>query len=500
MTVTPLVEMVGIDKSFSGNQVLHNVQFEVQKGEIHALMGENGAGKSTLVKVLTGIYECDHGQINVNGKEIQFSNPKQAEASGIVVIHQELNIIPHLTVTQNMFLGKEVTFGRSGILNDKKMKALTEESLQRLGVTNISPDDLAGELSVGKQQMIEIARALATNAELIIMDEPTAALTDREIESLFEVVTDLKKKGVAFVYISHRMEEIFQICDRITILRDGEYIATENIKDTSFEQVVKMMVGRELGERFPKRNSSIGDIVFEVENLTSKDGSFKDVSFQVRQGEVLGIAGLMGAGRTEVMETIFGYRKKDSGTVKLNGNELKINHPYDLIRAGIGFITEDRKSKGLILGSSIRENIALTNLKNVSQKGIISTKKEKSLVEELIERLQVRTTGKEQEVKSLSGGNQQKVVIAKWLGINPTVLILDEPTRGVDIGAKKEIYSIINELTEHGVAIIMVSSELPEVLGVSDRIMVLHEGTVTAFINQDEADQEKIMLAATGGK
>jgi ribose transport system ATP-binding protein len=500
MTVTPLVEMVGIDKSFSGNQVLHNVQFEVQKGEIHALMGENGAGKSTLVKVLTGIYERDNGQINVNGKEVHFSNPKQAEASGIVVIHQELNIIPHLTVTQNMFLGKEVTFGRSGILNDKKMKALTEESLQRLGVTNISPDDIAGELSVGKQQMIEIARALATNAELIIMDEPTAALTDREIESLFEVVTDLKRKGVAFVYISHRMEEIFQICDRITILRDGEYIATENIKDTSFEQVVKMMVGRELGERFPKRNSSIGEVVFEVENLTSKDGSFKDVSFQVRQGEVLGIAGLMGAGRTEVMETIFGYRKKDSGTIKLNGNELKINHPYDLIRAGIGFITEDRKSKGLILGSSIRENIALTNLKNVSQKGIISTKRERSLVEELIERLHVRTTGKEQEVKSLSGGNQQKVVIAKWLGINPTVLILDEPTRGVDIGAKKEIYSIINELTEHGVAIIMVSSELPEVLGVSDRIMVLHEGTVTAFINQDEADQEKIMLAATGGK
>ncbi|HAM80004.1 sugar ABC transporter ATP-binding protein [Ornithinibacillus bavariensis] len=500
MTVTPLVEMVGVSKSFSGNQVLHNVQFEVKKGEIHALMGENGAGKSTLVKVLTGIHERDSGQIKVNGGEVHFTNPKQAEARGIVVIHQELNIIPHLTVSQNMFLGKELTYGRSGILNHRKMKALTEESLQKLGVTNISPDDIAGDLSVGKQQMIEIARALATNAELIIMDEPTAALTEREIASLFEVVTDLKRKGVAFVYISHRMEEIFQICDRITILRDGEYIGTENISDTSFEQVVKMMVGRELGERFPARKSKIGNIVFEVDNLSSKDGTFHNVSFTVKEGEILGVAGLMGAGRTEVMETIFGYRKKDSGSVKLNGKELKMRHPNDLINAGVGFITEDRKSKGLVLGSSIRENIALVNLKTVSQKGVISNKKERDLVEKLIERLHVRTTGKEQEVKSLSGGNQQKVVIAKWLGINPKVLILDEPTRGVDIGAKKEIYSIINELTEHGVAIIMVSSELPEILGVSDRIMVLHEGSVTAFIDREDADQEIIMLAATGGE
>lgn len=499
MATTPLVEMVGINKSFSGNQVLHNVQFNVEKGEIHALMGENGAGKSTLVKVLTGIHDRDAGEIRVNGQDVHFSNPKQAEAKGIVVIHQELNIIPNLTVAQNMFLGKEIKYGRTGILNHKKMKNLTEESLQKLGVTNISPDDIAGELSVGKQQMIEIARALATNAELIIMDEPTAALTDREIESLFSVVNDLKKRGVSFVYISHRMEEIFQICDRITILRDGEFIGTENIQQTSFEKVVKMMVGRELGERYPTKTNQIGDVVLEVENLTSKDGTFKNVSFQVNAGEILGVAGLMGAGRTEVMETIFGYRKKESGTIKLDGKTLKNGHPNDLIKAGIGFITEDRKMKGLVLDSSIRENIALANLKAISNKGIISNNRETQLVEELIKRLHVRTTGKNQEVKSLSGGNQQKVVIAKWLGIQPKVLILDEPTRGVDIGAKKEIYTIMNELTENGVAIIMVSSELPEVLGVSDRIMVLHEGNVTAFINRDEADQEKIMFAATGG-
>ncbi|WP_010096425.1 sugar ABC transporter ATP-binding protein [Ornithinibacillus scapharcae] len=499
MAITPLVEMVGIDKSFSGNQVLHNVQFNVNKGEIHALMGENGAGKSTLVKVLTGIHDRDAGEIRVNGEEVQFINPKQAEAKGIVVIHQELNIIPNLTVAQNMFLGKEIKYGRTGILNHKKMKSLTEESLQKLGVINISPDDIAGELSVGKQQMVEIARALATNAELIIMDEPTAALTDREIESLFSVVNDLKERGVSFVYISHRMEEIFQICDRITILRDGEFIGTENIRETSFEKVVKMMVGRELGERYPTKSNQIGNVVLEVENLTSKDGTFKNVSFQVREGEILGVAGLMGAGRTEVMETIFGYRKKESGIIKLDGKTLRNGHPSDLIKAGIGFITEDRKMKGLILGSSISENIALANLKTISQNGVISNKRENELVEELINRLHVRTTGKNQEVKSLSGGNQQKVVIAKWLGIKPKVLILDEPTRGVDIGAKKEIYTIMNELTEIGVAVIMVSSELPEVLGVSDRIMVLHEGKVTAFINRDEADQEKIMFAATGG-
>jgi len=498
LSTIPFIGMTGIDKSFSGTQVLTNVDIEIKHGEIHALMGENGAGKSTLVKVLTGIHPRDNGVVKLEGKEVTFTNPKEAEEKGIIVIHQELNIIPHLTVAENMYLGKELTYGKTGILNTKAMKKQTVQSLKRLGVTNIHPDETAGNLSVGQQQMVEIARSIATDAKLIVMDEPTAALTDREIKSLFKVIDSLKAQGVSIIYISHRMEEIFHICDRITILRDGQYIGTENIAETSFEEIVKMMVGRQLGEQFPERDHPVGDVIFEVSNL-ERAGYFKDISFNIKKGEILGVAGLMGAGRSEVMEVIFGFHKKDSGSIKLNGKDLMIKHPRDAVKAGIGFITEDRKSKGLVIDASIRENIALTNLKAISSGGIISNSMENKMVVELIKRLHVRTTGGGQEVKSLSGGNQQKVVIAKWLGINPTILILDEPTRGVDVGAKKEIYSIMNELTESGVAIIMISSELPEVLGVSDRIMVMHEGKITAFLNWDEADQERIMTAATGG-
>lgn len=494
----PFIEMEGIHKSFSGNKVLTNVNFEVKHGEIHALMGENGAGKSTLMNVLMGVHSRDRGTIKVNGEEVNFSNPKEAERKGMVFIHQELSVIPYMTVSENMFLGNELTYGKTGILNRQAMKKQTLENLQRLGVTNIDPDQVTGQLSVGQQQMIEIARALRSDAKLIVMDEPTSALTDREIENLFQVIESLKQQGVSIVYISHRMEEIFQICDRITVLRDGEFIGVKNISDTSFEEIVKMMVGREIGEQFPDRTATIGDVVFEVQQLKRK-GYFADVHFSVREGEILGIAGLMGAGRSEVMETIFGFAKKDEGTIKLHGKTLNITHPRDAIQAGIGFITEDRRTKGLVIDASIRENIALTNLNNISKNGIISSTKENEMVLELIERLHVRTIGQEQSVKSLSGGNQQKVVIAKWLGIQPNVLILDEPTRGVDVGAKKEIYTIMNELTEHGVAIIMISSELPEVIGVSDRIMVMHEGKVTAFLDKSEADQENIMTAATGG-
>ncbi|QHE53915.1 sugar ABC transporter ATP-binding protein [Pontibacillus sp. HMF3514] len=499
MAETPFVEMNAIQKSFSGNQVLKDVDFSVLPGEVHALMGENGAGKSTLIKVLTGIHKRDAGTVKLQGEEVAFNNPKQAEREGIVVIHQELNIIPHLTVTQNMFLGRELTYGKSGILKMKEMKKQTLQNLERLGASNIDPDEEAGNLSVGIQQMIEIARAMSTDAKMIIMDEPTAALTEREIENLFQVVNSLRQQGVSIVYVSHRMEEIFRICDRITVLRDGEYVGTEHIKETSFEAIVKMMVGRELGERFPDRTSQIGDVVLQVEDL-AREGLFENVSFDVHKGEILGVAGLMGAGRTEIMEAVFGSRKKSGGNIYLNGSPLKIKHPQDAIQEGIGFITEDRKDEGLVLDLSIRENIALTNMKAISDKGWISSKKEKKLIDDLIEKLHVRTTGREQDVRSLSGGNQQKVVVAKWLGIKPKVLILDEPTRGVDIGAKKEIYHIMNELTEQGVAIVMVSSELPEVLGISDRIMVIHEGKVAKILNRKDADQEKIMQAATGGE
>lgn len=497
MSKTPFVEMTGINKAFSGNKVLQNVNLTVNQGEVHALMGENGAGKSTLIKILSGVYSRDKGEVKVLGKPIVFKNPKEAEAHGINIIHQELNIIPHLTVSQNMFLGKELTYGKTGMLNKKEMKRRTKQSLLELGVDTISPDEVAGNLSVGQQQMIEIARALATKSELIIMDEPTAALTDREIESLFEVIHSLRERGVSIIYVSHRMEEIFQICDRITVLRDGQYIGAEKIKETTFDHIVKMMVGRELGERFPTRNSTIGDVVFAIENL-QLPGVFDDINFEVRAGEILGVAGLMGAGRTEILETIFGYRKKSKGQVKLHGKTLNIAHPLDAVKSGIAFITEDRKDKGLVIDASIRENVALTNFNSIATSGVVSRTKERKLVDELVKKLHVRMANVNQPVKSLSGGNQQKVVIAKWLGIEPKVLLLDEPTRGVDIGAKKEIYSIMNELSEKGVAIVMISSELPEVLGISDRIMVIHEGKIMRKLPREEADQEKIMLAATG--
>ncbi|WP_273124427.1 sugar ABC transporter ATP-binding protein [Bacillus weihaiensis] len=494
----PIVEMKNISKAFSGNRVLENVDFEIRSGEVHALMGENGAGKSTLMKILTGIYQRDSGSVYLKGEEVHFKDAKQAEESGISVIHQELNIIPHLSVTDNMFLGKELTVGRFRIIKQKEMRRKTKEYLQQLGI-EIDPDKEAGELSVGQQQMIEIARAVAAKSEVLIMDEPTAALTDREIEALFKVIMRLKEQGVGIVYISHRMEEIFQVCDRISVLRDGEFIGVKEIPKTNFDEIVKMMVGRQLGERFPTRQTTLGAERLKVEQLTCK-GVFEDISFSVREGEVLGVAGLMGAGRTEIMEAIFGYRSYQSGRIVIDGNDVKMKNPYEAIKQGIGFVTEDRKGEGLVVDLSVRENFSLTNLDRISSKQVIASSKEEEFVDELIEKLHVKTASRELSVKSLSGGNQQKIVIGKWLGTNPKILILDEPTRGVDVGAKKEIYQLINQLTQEGVAIVMVSSELPEILGMSDRVLVIHEGKVSAMIPIKEANQEKIMQAATGGK
>lgn len=492
-----LIEMTDISKSFGSVHVLKGVSFSLTKGEIHALMGENGAGKSTLMKILTGIYPKDTGSIRVRGEEVEFSGPKDAEEKGIAVIHQELNIIPQLTVTENMFLGRDLT-GPFGVLRTKEMKARTKEYLGRLGV-QIDPDAEAGTLSIGQQQMVEIARALSLNAEVLIMDEPTAALTDREIEALFKVIRDLREQGVGIVYISHRMEEIFALCDRISVLRDGTFVGTEIIKETTLERIVQMMVGRELGERFPERSVKPGEERLRVENL-SDGGILHDISFTACRGEIVGIAGLMGAGRTEIMRALFGIVPKKSGRVVLDGQEITIRKPEDAIRHGIAFVTEDRKGQGLVLGLSVRENIALTNLNTLSRSGLMVAGKEKQLVSDMIQRLNIKTRDAEQTVKSLSGGNQQKVVIGKWLGIKPKVLILDEPTRGVDIGAKKEIYHIMNQLTAEGVTIIMISSELPEILGMSDRILVMHEGKLTAMMDARGATQEAIMHAATGGK
>ncbi|WP_251670526.1 MULTISPECIES: sugar ABC transporter ATP-binding protein [unclassified Sporosarcina] len=489
--------MSGISKSFNGNKVLDDVQFDVKKGEIHALMGENGAGKSTLMKILTGIYTRDSGDIWVKGEKVEFKNAKEAEEAGIAVIHQELNILPDLTVAENFYLGKERTFGKSGILKTKEMNRQAEEILSKLGL-HVDGRTVTRELSVGKQQIIEIAKAVSSNAEVIIMDEPTAALTDREIETLFATVRSLQAEGVSFVYISHRMEEIFAMCDRITILRDGQYVGVKKIKETTFEEIVQMMVGRELGERFPKRAQVIGEVKMKVEGL-SRDGFFENVSFEVRKGEILGIAGLMGAGRTEVIESIFGYKKLTAGQVFIDGKSVVISNPLKAKKLGIGYVTEDRKSEGLILDFSVRDNMSLTNFDRISKSAIIQRGKENALYDTMSKRLRVRTSGPEQSVKSLSGGNQQKVVIAKWLGIEPDILFLDEPTRGVDVGAKKEIYSIINELAERGVAIVMISSELPEVIGMADRVLVMHEGQLMADLPKEDMTQERIMHFATGG-
>ncbi len=490
------IEMKGIDKSFGTNQVLKDAGFFLQDGEIHALMGENGAGKSTLMKILTGVYTRDAGTVLVDGQEVVYKSPQEAEKAGIVFIYQEINSLFDLTVEENLFMGKEITKG-FGICDKKAMRAKAQEVMDKMGV-HIPVDATMSELSVGQQQMVEICKALMVDAKVLIMDEPTAALTQSETEVLFEVINSLREKGVSIVYISHRMEEIFELCDRITILRDGQYIDTKYIKDITMDDVVQMMIGREIGERFPKRDCQIGMEVLRVDGL-SHEKLFHDVSFTVHAGEVLGVSGLMGAGRTEIMQAIFGTLPTTAGKIYIDGIKANIHNPRDAIKAGIGFITEDRKTEGLLLEKSIAENIEIANLGKVSNQGVLSRKKGLDLVKRGIEEFRIRCFGPDHECGNLSGGNQQKVVLAKWIYTDPKILILDEPTRGVDIGAKKEIYNVINDLAAGGVAVIMVSSELPEVLGMSDRIMVVHEGHVTGIIDAAEADQAKVMTLATGG-
>ena len=491
------IKMHGIDKSFGGNAVLKSAGFLLDHGETHALMGENGAGKSTLMKILTGVYTKDAGTVTVDGREVCYKNPQEAEKAGIVFIHQELNVLFDLTVEENMFLGKEIKKA-FGVCDRKAMREEVRKILDRLGV-NIDPGQRMNELSVGQQQMIEIAKALMVDAKVIIMDEPTAALTQSETTVLFQVINSLKQKGVSIVYISHRMEEIFELCDRISILRDGSYIGTKKISETDMNDVVKMMIGREIGERYPLRNAKTGGVAFEVKGL-SCPGVFENVSFQVHAGEVLGVSGLMGAGRTEIMQAIFGNMPHVTGEIYLDGKQIQNRSPLEAMKNGIGFITEDRKVEGLMLEESIQKNISIANLGRISKSGVLQKGAEDELVKRGIEELHIKCFGPQHECSNLSGGNQQKVVFAKWIYTNPKVLILDEPTRGVDIGAKKEIYSIINELAEKGVAIIMVSSELPEVLGMSDRIMVVQEGHVRGILHKEDADQENIMIFATGGE
>jgi ribose transport system ATP-binding protein len=491
------VTMRGIGKAFGPVRVLDAVDFNIGAGEIHALMGENGAGKSTLMKILSGVYQADAGDILIDGKTAQIRDTVDAERAGIAIIHQELNLIPQLSVMENMFLGREPS--RFGVVDSAAMRRQSRHWLDMVGAQRIDPQMEAGRLSIGQQQLVEIAKALSLDARVLVMDEPTAALTHREIETLFEIMLGLKARGVALVYVSHRMEEIFRICDRISVLRDGKFVGERVISQTGFDEIVRLMVGRELGERFPKCTNAPGDVRFQVAGLAD-DGNISGISFDVRAGEVLGIAGLMGAGRSEILRTLFGVNRKTAGTVSLDGLPLDVRDASSAIGAGIGFVTEDRKNQGLVLGMSVRENATLVHLDTYARFGVVNDAAERAAVEQLIKQLRIRTRDAELDVKSLSGGNQQKVVFAKWLAAPPKVLLLDEPTRGVDVGGKAEIYTIINQLASQGVAIVMVSSELPEVLGMSDRILVMHQGRQNGIFSAAGATQEMIMNAATGGK
>jgi ribose transport system ATP-binding protein len=489
--------MKQICKSFGDVKVLDNAGIHVKEKQIHALMGENGAGKSTLMKILTGVYTKDSGDIIINGKTQEIRSIKDSENLKIAFIHQELNLLNEMSIVDNMFIGKELK-NRFGLIDKKRMIEIAKEKLLLLGL-DIDPNTLVKDIPVGFRQLVEIAKALLMDAELIIMDEPTAALTDKEINLLFKVIRDLKEKGVSFIYISHRMEEIFELCDEITVMRDGSYIGSKLTSETSFDEIVSMMVGYDLKDRFPRVETTPGEVVLSVKGLTKK-GSFEDISFEVRSGEVLGFSGLMGSGRTDVMHAIFGSIKYDSGSIYINQEKVNISSPIVAQQLGIGFITEDRKNEGLILDFSVSANMVLPSLNRFKGKLFVKDSAISETVDTYIKQLKIRTPNQNIEARKLSGGNQQKIVIAKWLITKPKILILDEPTRGVDVGAKKEIYEIINQLKKEGVAIIVVSSELPEVLGICDRIAVMHMKKLKKIFDRTEATQEKIMEYATGGR
>lgn len=491
------IELRNIHKAFGTNKVLQGVNLRLKSGEVHALMGENGAGKSTLMNILTGLHKQDKGQIFVDGQEVCFKNPVDAEKHGIAFIHQELNIWPNLSILENLFLMQDIT-NRFGILDFKTMRKIAEDKCREIEI-DLPLDMEAGECSVGQQQMTEIVRNLLLDAKVVIMDEPTAALTDRETEKLFQVMRSLKKRGVAMVYISHRMEEVFNNCDTITVMRDGVSVATRSVHEYGINEIVHDMVGRSITEFYPERRNVPGEVVLEVKNF-DQPNLFKNINFTLRKGEILGVAGLMGSGRTEIMRAIFGVDGCKSGDVFLNGRQLAIKKPEDAIKAGIGFVTENRKTEGLILDFSIMRNIALPSVDSFAKNSVINFNKLTGFASKMAEKLGVKAHTLDLEAGALSGGNQQKVVIAKWVGMQPEIIIMDEPTRGIDVGAKRDIYELMNELTANGVSIIMVSSELPEVLGMSDRILVVHEGRIAGELLHEEASQEKIMTLATGGR
>ena len=489
-----ILEMHGICKEFGGVSVLNNVDFELKRGSVHALMGENGAGKSTLMKILCGIYPKTSGEIILNGHKTEINSPLDARSLGISMIHQELSAFHALSVSANMFMNRE--FMKGPIIDEDRMSAEAAKIFDDLGI-NIDPKAKMDRLSVAEMQLVEIAKAVSTDADIIIMDEPTSALTEAEVSRLYKTVRDLKAGGKSIIYISHKIEEIFAIADEITVLRDGSFVAHDVIANFDSSKLISLMVGRTLDQQFHKTHHGFGEVVLKVENLCCED-KFENISFEVRAGEVLGFSGLIGAGRTEVVETVFGLRPKAGGDVYVNGRKVEIRTPGDAIENGIAFVSEDRKNVGLNLVGSVKENITMANLEQYCRMGVIDARREIAASDEHQKRLAVKANSRDTLTMHLSGGNQQKVILARWMSTGPKVLILDEPTKGIDVGAKSEIYGLIDKFAAEGNCVIMVSSEMPEILGMSDRIAVMCEGGISAVFDRAEATQEKILAAAAG--
>lgn len=495
MGAEKVLEMKNITKTFPGVKALDQVDFSLYKGEVHALVGENGAGKSTLMKVLNGIYQRDRGEIILKGKAVEFDGTKEAQNAGLAIIHQELELIPDLNAAENIYLGREE---RNGIfINYSKLYQDTKEVLDMLGV-DIDPKAKIKNLNIGSQQMVEIAKAVSQNAEILVMDEPTSSLTNQEIEILFELIERLKEQGIAIVYISHRLEEVFEICDRVTVLRDGQFVGEVETAATNEDQLIKMMVGRTIEDRFPEMEFNSGDEILKVESLSVPD-KLKNADFNLKRGEILGVSGLMGSGRTELAKAIFGVYKEIQGEIYYKEEKLKISSPADAINNGIYYLSENRKDEGLVLGLSVAQNISVSVLQRMLKaKAFINAAQEKELAQKYITNLNIKTPSAEQKVRNLSGGNQQKVVISKLLSTKPEIVIFDEPTRGIDVGAKREIYNLMRDLINEGVAVILISSELPEILNLSSRILVMHEKEIMGELDAAEADQEAVMKLATG--
>ena len=491
-----LLELIDITKYFPGVLALNHVNFDIKAGEVHVLMGENGAGKSTLMKIIDGIYQPDEGIIKINGQEKKITSPFYAIENGIAMIHQELNTVLDLSVAENIFLGRE--YGKGIFYNRKLMIKEAGKALNQLGI-QIDPKQKMRELSVAKRQMVEIAKAVTTNAKVLIMDEPTSAISDTEVDALFKIIDDLKKKNVGIVYISHKMDEIFRIADRITVLRDGKTVGTYAAKDISVDQLITQMVGRNIKNIYPPRiDHEIGDEILKIRNISSGN-VLKKISFSVHQGEIVGLAGLMGSGRSELAEVIFGLRTHEEGEIIIHGQKIKITKPLEAIMAGIAFITEDRSLTGLNKKTSVKKDMSIVTLKEYCMlKNVIQFDKENKAVDQQINMLGIKTPNRNQNIGNLSGGNQQKIIIARWLLSNPDILIMDEPTKGIDVGAKFEIYSLIHKLANQGKAILMISSELPEILGVCDRVLVMNNGELRGELSAEEMTQEAIMTLATG--